>query len=102
MRMEKLETLDLSSCSKFQDFPYIGTYMDCLENLHLSRTSIKIVPKTVGRFCTNLVFFDLSSCRKLKQIDGNFSLLKRLKHLHLSGCDQLEKLRSDFFDKNVV
>ncbi|KAD2804079.1 hypothetical protein E3N88_37456 [Mikania micrantha] len=99
MRMEKLETLDLSSCSKFQDFPYIGTYMDCLENLHLSRTSIKIVPKTVGRFCTNLVFFDLSSCRKLKQIDGNFSLLKRLKHLHLSGCDQLEKLGSDFFDK---
>ncbi|KAL8258445.1 hypothetical protein R6Q59_030486 [Mikania micrantha] len=99
MRMEKLETLDLSNCFKLQDFPYIGTYMDSLKNLHLFRTGIKIIPESVGKFCTNLDFFDLSICRKLKRIDGNFRLLKRLKHLHLSGCRRLEKLRSDFFDK---
>ncbi|KAL8258450.1 hypothetical protein R6Q59_030491 [Mikania micrantha] len=99
LRMEKLQTLDLSSCRRFQDFPYIGTYMDCLENLHLKWTGIKIIPESVGKFCTNLVLFDLSSCRKLKQIDGNFRLLKRLKHFILSHCWSLEKLGSDFFDK---
>ncbi|KAD2804076.1 hypothetical protein E3N88_37453 [Mikania micrantha] len=99
MRMKKLETLNLSLCTKLQDLPYIGTHMDCLENLDLSGTSIKIIPESVGKFCTNLVLFDLSRCRKLKQIDGNFRLLKRLKELHLSSCDQLEKLASDFFDK---
>ncbi|KAD2804049.1 hypothetical protein E3N88_37426 [Mikania micrantha] len=36
MRMKKLETLDLSFCDKLQDLPYIGTHMDCLENLHLT------------------------------------------------------------------
>ncbi|KAD2804077.1 hypothetical protein E3N88_37454 [Mikania micrantha] len=99
LRMEKLETLDLSNCFKLQDFPHIGSYMDCLENLVLSGTGIIIIPESVGKFCTNLVLFDLSICRKLKQIDGNFRHLKRLKHLHLLGCDQLEKLGSDFFDK---
>ncbi|KAL8258442.1 hypothetical protein R6Q59_030483 [Mikania micrantha] len=98
LRMEKLQTLDLSYCHRFQDFPYIVTYMDCLENLRLKYTGIKIIPDSVGKFCTNLVSFHFNSCN-LKQIDGNFRLLKRLKHLHLSGCYQLEKLGSDFFDK---
>ncbi|KAI3817419.1 hypothetical protein L1987_11209 [Smallanthus sonchifolius] len=37
----------------------------------------------------------------LKTIDlqGNFHLLKRLKDLNLSGCNELEKLAEDFFDK---
>ncbi|KAL8258446.1 hypothetical protein R6Q59_030487 [Mikania micrantha] len=96
--MVKLQTLDLSYCRRFQDFPYIGTYMDCLENLHFNFTGIEIIPESVGKFCTNLVCFYFHSCN-LKRIDDNFRLLKRLKHLHLSGCDQLEKLASDFFDK---
>ncbi|KAD2804053.1 hypothetical protein E3N88_37430 [Mikania micrantha] len=99
MRMKKLETLDLSYCFILQDFPHIGTHMDCLENLHLIHTDIKIIPESVGKFCTNLVSFDLSKCENLERIDGNFRLLKRLKHLHLKRCWQLEKLGSDFFDK---
>ncbi|KAL8258444.1 hypothetical protein R6Q59_030485 [Mikania micrantha] len=99
MQMEKLKTLDLSNCLNLQEFPYIGTHMDCLENLDLCSSGIKIIPESVGKFCTNLVLFSLLSCDKLRQIDGNFRLLKRLKHLHLWGCNQLEKLGSDFFDK---
>ncbi|KAI3730798.1 hypothetical protein L1987_61975 [Smallanthus sonchifolius] len=98
--MIKLETLDLSSCYELQKFPDIQTNMDSLVNLHLHYTSIEIIPPSVGQFCTNLVSFDLHGCYKLKRIEGNFHLLKRLKDLNLSGCSELEKLAEDFFDKD--
>ncbi|KAJ0763411.1 putative TIR domain, P-loop containing nucleoside triphosphate hydrolase [Helianthus annuus] len=85
MHMEKLETLDLSFCHELQQFPDIQSNMVSLVNLDLSDTDIEIILPSVGRFCTNLVSLDLSGCHKLKRIEGNFHLLKSLKHLNLSG-----------------
>ncbi|KAK9063555.1 hypothetical protein SSX86_017425 [Deinandra increscens subsp. villosa] len=99
IRMKKLVTLELSGCSRLQKFPDIQTHMDSLVKLILEFTSIDIIPASLGEFCTNLVSFDSRDCHKLKRIDGNFRLLKHLKILHLSGCDQLEKLAWDFFGK---
>ncbi|XP_076952397.1 disease resistance protein Roq1-like [Bidens hawaiensis] len=96
--MKQLETLDLSFCFRLQKFPDIQTDMDSLVNLLFDRTGIDIIPPSVGKFCTNLVSFDLSECGNLKRIEGNFRLLKRLKYLHLSGC----RIYLQFFRQNTL
>ncbi|MFS7959140.1 putative leucine-rich repeat domain superfamily [Helianthus anomalus] len=69
--------------------------MDSLVTLDTRLTSIEIIPPSVGRFCTNLVSFDLYGCRKLKRIEGNFHLLRSLKDLNLSYCDGLQSFHQD-------
>ncbi|XP_076952373.1 TMV resistance protein N-like [Bidens hawaiensis] len=98
IHMKKLETLVLSECKQLKKFPDIQTRMDSLVNLHVDETGIKLVPTSVGQFCTNLVFLDLRKCSKLKWIEGNFHLLKRLKYLKFSGL-RLEKSAGDLFDE---
>ncbi|XP_076908188.1 TMV resistance protein N-like [Bidens hawaiensis] len=98
IHMKKLETLVLSECRQLKKFPDIQTRMDSLENLHLDETGIKVVPPSVGQFCTNLVFFDLRKCSNLKWIEGNFHLLKRLKYLKFYGL-RLEKSPGDLFNE---
>ncbi|KAJ9554622.1 hypothetical protein OSB04_018667 [Centaurea solstitialis] len=91
-RMKKLESLRLTSCSKLCKFPEIQTNMDNLVELHLSRSGIEVVPSSVGKYCTNLTSLDLSYCKHLQSIEGNFHLLKHLEELYLKGCCQLEKM----------
>ncbi|KAL9993693.1 putative P-loop containing nucleoside triphosphate hydrolase, leucine-rich repeat domain superfamily [Helianthus debilis subsp. tardiflorus] len=93
--MKKLETLDLSFCLELQEFPDIQSNMDSLVTLHLHHTDIEIIPPSVGRFCTNLVSFNLSDCPRLKRIEGNFHLLKSLKDLNLYGCIGLQSFHQD-------
>ncbi|XP_076884077.1 TMV resistance protein N-like [Bidens hawaiensis] len=97
IHMLKLETLVFSGCCRLQKFPDIHANMDSLVNLNLDGTPIELVPPSVGQFCTNLVSFDLRKCSKLKRIEGNFRLLKRLKYLKHSNGLQLEKLEGEFF-----
>ncbi|KAD2804055.1 hypothetical protein E3N88_37432 [Mikania micrantha] len=73
---ERLVYVSMEECSILKKFPSIMR-MKKLETLNLS-------------FCCKLLDFPYI---------GNFRLLKHLKHLHLPRCDQLEKLGSDFFDK---
>ncbi|KAJ0896122.1 putative P-loop containing nucleoside triphosphate hydrolase, leucine-rich repeat domain superfamily [Helianthus annuus] len=89
IHMKKLETLDLSYCKQLQQFPDMQSNMDSLVTLDLSWTDIEIIPPSVGRFCTNLVSFNLSDCPRLKRIEGNFHLLRSLKDLDLSFCKGL-------------
>ncbi|MFS7959025.1 putative leucine-rich repeat domain superfamily [Helianthus anomalus] len=95
IHMKKLETLYLSHCKQVQQFPDIQSNMDSLVTLDLRHTGIEIIPPSVGRFCTNLVSFNLSDCPRLKRIEGNFHLLKSLKDLNLYGCMGLQSFHQD-------
>ncbi|KAJ9554332.1 hypothetical protein OSB04_018377 [Centaurea solstitialis] len=99
IRMKKLETLLLSFCPKFRMFPEIQTSMDNLKELCLRGSGIKVVPSSIGEYCTNLHSLNLSYCKHLQSIEGNFHHLKDLKRLHLRGCDQLENMpKEGLFD----
>ncbi|KAJ0763459.1 putative TIR domain, P-loop containing nucleoside triphosphate hydrolase [Helianthus annuus] len=95
IHMKKLETLLLTGCCQLQQFLDIQSNMDSLVTLDLRWTGIEIIPPSVGLFCTNLVFLNLSGCRKLKRIEGSFLLLKSLKDLNLSGCMGLQSFHQD-------
>ncbi|KAJ0575694.1 putative leucine-rich repeat domain superfamily [Helianthus annuus] len=92
IHMKKLETLKLRFCQQLQQVPDIQSNMDSLVTLDLHDTGIEIIPPSVGLFCTNLVSFDLSYCRKLKRIEGNFHLLKSL---NLTSCTGLQSFHQD-------
>ncbi|KAJ0721028.1 putative P-loop containing nucleoside triphosphate hydrolase, leucine-rich repeat domain superfamily [Helianthus annuus] len=94
VHMKKLETLDLMCCGQLQQFPDIQSNMDSLVTLDLSSTGIKIIPPSVGRFCTNLVSLNLSHCsdKRSSHQDGPVSLKlpqfpRSLRKLDLSSCN---------------
>ncbi|KAJ0896118.1 putative TIR domain, P-loop containing nucleoside triphosphate hydrolase [Helianthus annuus] len=87
IHMKKLETLILLGCEELQQFPDIQSNMDSLVTLDLRWTGIEIITPSIGLFCTNLVYFYLHGCQKLKRIEGNLHLLKSLKDLDFGGCD---------------
>ncbi|KAK1419258.1 hypothetical protein QVD17_28422 [Tagetes erecta] len=102
IRMKKLKTLIIASCYRFRKFPLIQTNMDGLECLVLDSTSIEVIPPIVGELCSNLVTLSLSKCFRLKRIEGNFRLLKRLKYVNLDECPELERVAWDFFTRSRV
>ncbi|KAJ9560914.1 hypothetical protein OSB04_006074 [Centaurea solstitialis] len=91
IRMKKLETLLLPCCFKLCKFPNIQTHMDNLVEL-------KVVPSSIGRYCTNLVSLDLSSCKHLQSIEGNFHRLQHLKGFCLNFSDQTKVPAEGLFD----
>ncbi|KAJ9554645.1 hypothetical protein OSB04_018690 [Centaurea solstitialis] len=95
IRMKKLETLQLSSCSQLRKFPEIQTSLDNLVKLSLNNSGIEIVPSSVGRYCTNLVSLDLRDCFNLQSIEGNFHRLQHLKGLYLDHCNQLKNIPTE-------
>ncbi|KAJ9554164.1 hypothetical protein OSB04_018209 [Centaurea solstitialis] len=95
IRMKKLETLQLCQCSKLSMFPEIQTSMDNLKDLQLRGSGIEVVPSSIGEYCTNLHSLDLSRCKHLQSIEGNFHRLKNLNVLRLNGCDQLNNIPAD-------
>ncbi|KAJ9554621.1 hypothetical protein OSB04_018666 [Centaurea solstitialis] len=98
IRMKKLETLLLTGCSKLRDFPEIQNSMDNLVKLYLDRSGVEVVPSSIGQYCTNLVYLDLTRCHHLVTIEGNFHRLKRLKELYLDGCYRLNISVEGLFD----
>nr|XP_043634836.1 TMV resistance protein N-like [Erigeron canadensis]XP_043634844.1 TMV resistance protein N-like [Erigeron canadensis] len=101
VKMEKLKVLEISYCKALSEFPDIEANLNNLERLHLYEVGIQVLPSSVGEYCTNLTFLGLNYCSKLKSIYGNFHALKGLQRFELEGCEQLEKLPNDLFNKNL-
>ncbi|KAJ9554589.1 hypothetical protein OSB04_018634 [Centaurea solstitialis] len=95
IRMKKLETLKLLGCSKLREFPQIHACMDNLKELCLRGSGIEVVPSSIGEYCTNLISLDLTDCKNLQSIEGNFHRLKHLNVLHLNGCNQLHNIPAE-------
>ncbi|KAJ9554475.1 hypothetical protein OSB04_018520, partial [Centaurea solstitialis] len=95
IRMKKLETLRLDGCFKHCKFPDIQTNMDNLVELSLRRSGIEVVSSSIGEYCTNLRSLNLSKCKYLQSIEGNFHRLKHLNVLHLHGCDRLNNIPAE-------
>ncbi|KAJ9555889.1 hypothetical protein OSB04_010503 [Centaurea solstitialis] len=98
--MKKLETLIFSDCYRLSKFPEIQMNMENMVELSLKGTQIKVVPSSIGQYCTNLCSLDLGLCKRLKSIEFNFHLLKHLKMLNLRGCEKLKILEQGLFDVN--
>ncbi|KAJ0545049.1 putative leucine-rich repeat domain superfamily [Helianthus annuus] len=87
--MQMLETLDLSYCTKLQQFPDIQSNMYSLVTLDLRHTGIEIIPPSVGRL-PGLKFLNLSYCKNLVELPDLPSSIAILK---ADGCDSLEIVR---------
>ncbi|KAJ9554584.1 hypothetical protein OSB04_018629 [Centaurea solstitialis] len=86
IRMKKLKTLLFDGCIKLCKFPDIQMNMDNLVELSLRGTRIKVVPASIGRYCTNL------------SIEGNFHRLQHLKGFCLNFSDQTKVPAEGLFD----
>ncbi|KAJ9556013.1 hypothetical protein OSB04_010627 [Centaurea solstitialis] len=98
--MKKLETLKLSRCLRLCNFPEIQMNMENMVELRLSGTGIKVVPSSIGQYCTNLVSLHLRLSKSLESIEVNFHLLKHLKVLKLDLCEKLKLLEQGLLDAN--
>ncbi|XP_068316016.1 disease resistance protein RPV1-like [Pyrus communis] len=94
-----LQTLYLSGCSNFEEFPDTSDVMEKLSNLYLGGTAIKELPSSINKL-TDLTVLDLSGCRKLKSLPSSIHMGSLLT-LNLSGCSNLEKFPdiSDVMEK---
>ncbi|PWA64718.1 Disease resistance protein [Artemisia annua] len=93
--LTKLQTLDLSGCSNFEEFhdPSLEKLVS-LETLNLSGTSVERLPLNIA----NPRFLYLKSCLQLKQLSCIDSLV-RIEVLDLSGSKNLKDLEDDFFER---
>ncbi|XP_048437600.1 disease resistance protein RPV1 isoform X4 [Pyrus x bretschneideri] len=87
IRMQSLETLDLSRCSSLEMFPEILEVMEELQELNLSQSKIKELPSSINNL-TGLRYLKLKDCKELKSLPS--IRMKSLKTLDLSGCSSLE------------
>ncbi|XP_048437603.1 disease resistance protein RPV1 isoform X6 [Pyrus x bretschneideri] len=87
IRMQSLETLDLSRCSSLEMFPEILEVMEELQELNLSQSKIKELPSSINNL-TRLRYLKLKDCKELKSLPS--IRMKSLKTLDLSGCSSLE------------
>ncbi|CAL2279797.1 unnamed protein product [Prunus armeniaca] len=113
-KLKSLKSLDLSLCSKFQNFPEISEAMEHLKFLNLTGTAVKELPPSIGNlvalqeldlhkcknlevipddlFCiTSLQKLNLS-CTKIKSLPASIKQAARLSYLCLIGCKSLESL----------
>ncbi|XP_068312911.1 disease resistance protein RPV1-like [Pyrus communis] len=87
IRMQSLETLDLSRCSSLEMFPEILEVIEELQELNLSQSKIKELPSSINNL-TGLRYLKLKDCKELKSLPS--IRMKSLKTLDLSGCSSLE------------
>ncbi|XWS30848.1 hypothetical protein CRYUN_Cryun23aG0026300 [Craigia yunnanensis] len=80
-KLKSLERLHLDGCSNLECFPEILETMECLIDLDLSETAIKVL------LSSNLP--ELGTSRNLR-VPGSFCNLVFLKELHLCGSDIVE------------
>ena len=85
-KLESLEILNLSGCSKLENFPDFSN-MPCLLQLYLDATVTTELPS----FATQLVRLNLTECGNLLSLPRSICKLTRLEILSLSGCLNLGK-----------
>jgi len=59
--------------------------------LNLHESSIKVLPKSIGKLET-LMHLDLSNCRRIHKLPISFRNLKKLEHLDLSKCQRITRV----------
>ncbi|KAK9069862.1 hypothetical protein SSX86_010258 [Deinandra increscens subsp. villosa] len=99
--MKNLKTLWIERCGKILEFPAIHANMENLVELTLRHIGIDVLPSSIGKHCTNLVYLNLTSLNNLKSIQFNFNDFKHLKRLELFGLIRLKKTRHHSFHQFV-
>ncbi|GJY65708.1 Toll/interleukin-1 receptor domain-containing protein [Tanacetum coccineum] len=84
VRMEQLESLQISSCHKSLVFPEIQANMKCLVKLYVDGIQIDALLSSIGERCTNLIYLRLFCCLSLNSIEVKFDGLKCLKEFKCS------------------
>ncbi|GJW87964.1 Toll/interleukin-1 receptor domain-containing protein [Tanacetum coccineum] len=100
VQMKKLKLLEIWYCKALQKFPEIQTNMDSLVDLALIHVGIKVIPSSIGEYCTNLISLHFGYCQDIKIIEGNFQALKHLQKFDFTSSTILEKLPEDLFGEN--
>lgn len=88
---QHLKTLMFSGCLKLRIFLERFEDLEQLVGLYLDETEITEVPQLIGS-ATNLIYLNLSRCKKLKRITSNIGQLKNLRRLFLAHCSSLNEL----------
>ncbi|KAG5597321.1 hypothetical protein H5410_038553 [Solanum commersonii] len=94
IRLEKLEILFLSVCSKLRTFPDVGEKMNCLAEMYLGATALSELPASVENL-SGVGVINLSYCKHLESLLSSIFRLKCLKTLNMSGCSKLKNLPDD-------
>ena len=90
-KMESLENLVLSGCSKLKKIPEFGENMQHVLKLYLGGTAITKLPTSIGHL-NGLVLLNVRDCKSLTCLPSNIFNLKLLKDVNISGCSKLERL----------
>nr|GEX38690.1 leucine-rich repeat-containing protein [Tanacetum cinerariifolium] len=63
VKMKKRKLLEIWYCKALQKFPEIQTNMDSLVDLALIHVGIKVIPSSIGEYCTNLISLHFGYCK---------------------------------------
>lgn len=96
-KLKSMDSLFLSHCSKFEEFPDIQENMEGLKRVFLDGTAIKELPSSIQHL-NGLVLLNLRNCKNLIALPSSICNLKSLNTLILSGCSKLEKLPQNLGD----
>ncbi|RVW59077.1 putative disease resistance protein [Vitis vinifera] len=94
-KLESLQILILSGCSKLEKFPEIRGYMEHLSELYLDGTAIKELPSSI-EYASGLVLLDLKNCKKFRSFPTCIHNLKSLETLIFSGSLESEDVQENF------
>lgn len=84
-KLESLDYLDLSGCSKLTDFPEISWN---IKSLFLADSGIQEIPPSIENF-HQLVHLDMKGCKMLKNVAHIGQNLEKLEFVDLSGCSSV-------------
>uniref|UniRef100_A0A1J3EZV1 ADP-ribosyl cyclase/cyclic ADP-ribose hydrolase n=1 Tax=Noccaea caerulescens TaxID=107243 RepID=A0A1J3EZV1_NOCCA len=84
-KLESLEHLDLSECSKVKEFPEISWN---IKRLYLADSGIEEIPPSIENF-HQLVDLDMRRCKMLKNVAQIGQKLEKLEVVDLSGCSSV-------------
>ncbi|KAJ4844083.1 hypothetical protein Tsubulata_027513 [Turnera subulata] len=93
-RLQSLEKLNLSGCSRFCHFPPLK-WMTSLKYLYLDGTAIECVPSSITQL-TRLSTLEMRDCKNLKDVGFladpllSYGHLKYLRMVSLDGCGLLQ------------